>query len=288
MKTNYIVYPELVIKYRSTPFFSLFIFSIPMLCFVHFLTADRDVARPHADMFDQQTKMEILLSDLLHDATLRFRSSDSSDFKPVCEWDGVTCDAHGEVTYVDWYGTGIDGGSMCLDYLPESITQINITRCNLEGTITAAKLPHSIKSFFVRRNRLRGTIAFAELPMNMQRLHLSNNEFSGTIDFEHLPGALEYLSINHNAFSGSAALTRLPQGIRLIDCSFNKLSGQLNLVSLPVSMGSLSLNSNEFAGDVIMNDALRTKVNLRENGDLEVVDEAGKEILSSYIEFTKK
>ena len=249
-----------------------------MLCFL----ADDRVGRLHAELFDQQTKMEILLSDVLHGATLRFRDRDTGDFKPACQWDGVICNEDGDVTMVDFFMKGIDEGSMSLDFLPETLESIDITDCLVEGTITAAKFPHSLTSLIVSNNHLSGAVAFEEVHDNMQALYLNNNEFSGTVDFEHLPEALRYLLLEKNAFEGSVVLTRLPRGMCLLNCSFNKLSGSLNLSSLPVPLQTLQLNHNQLSGQVIVN-TLGIRVGLRGNRSLEVVDETGEKTHSSFV-----
>ena len=259
-----------------------------MLCFVYFLTADRDVARPHADMFDQQTKMEILLSDLLHDATLRFRNHETGDFKPVCEWDGVTCNDNSDVIQISWYRKGIDDGSMCFDLLPETITIFDITECSVEGTLRASALPRGIESFNAACNRLFGTIAFAELPAKIEIFNVINNGFTGTIDFEHLPEALEYFFLEKNAFEGSAVLSLLPQRLCLIDCAYNQLTGSLNLTNLPESLHTLRLHYNQFQGNVVVHKAFNVSTLLRGNGALQVVNEAGEPVESDKVQIPAK
>lgn len=154
-----------------------------------------------------------------------------------------------------------------------SLTNLNLQKNNLHGTIDMSKFPASLRNFFVSNNQFVGTIRFntvaalegvgidhnkldgtidfvALTNKTLAELYLNDNNFMGTVNVMSLPRSLTYLSLQRNQFNGSFDMTALPNTIRQVYIQQNQFSGTVDLSSLPQSMTNLNLRNNSFVGRV--------------------------------------
>ena len=78
--------------------------------------------------------------------------------KPAHEWEGVTCDEHGQVVRIWWAFRG------------------------LRNTLGWEHFPSTLVEFGVEPNRLCGAVSWGSLSSSLVHFLLQNNNFSGKID----------------------------------------------------------------------------------------------------------
>ncbi|KAF5189189.1 Leucine-rich receptor-like protein kinase family protein [Thalictrum thalictroides] len=175
-----------------------------------------------------------------HDPTSFILSSwneESIDFNGCpSSWNGIICDAEGNVAAVVLYGLSIS--------------------VDAELTLTAfSNLTHLVK-LSVSKNLITGNIPNHIIPRfkNLQYLDLSDNLFTGNlpIDIAHFP-TLKNLSLAGNNFSGSIpdSISRLSSSLQTLDLSRNAFSGALPTALLHMdNLVSLNLSCNAFSGRI--------------------------------------
>ena len=146
-----------------------------MYAAVYFTCADDGIGRFDRSMLSQQDLMELFILGLNEPERICGSRDDSDD---LCEWEGVTCNADGEVEDFKW-------------------------SCKQQhGTLGFEFLPRSMKSLHMFLNALSGTIQLADLPGRMEELSLLSNQLTGCLDLDRLPAAFRTLNLYSNEFTG--------------------------------------------------------------------------------------
>ena len=218
------------------------------------LTADTPAGRvSHATLSDQ-TRMELLVADF-DDRIEHYFHNDEGDFIPVCDWFGVACDAKGDVTEARWDDMVHLSGSLCLEYLPETVLVFTLInngdkKDTVEGTIETAKLPVDMEIFTLQGHNFQGSVDLTAFPEKLYEIDASMNALTGDMNLEKLPPRLELLNLKSNQFYGTVNLERLPQSLRFLQLSDNQMTGTLKLDELPPGLEKLGLGENKFEGSV--------------------------------------
>ncbi|KNH07965.1 leucine-rich repeat protein [Perkinsela sp. CCAP 1560/4] len=215
--------------------------------------SDAFLGRVDRESMPQQTLLELFIADIERAHEICYDLENPDD---VCEWQGVSCDAEGNVTEFSWNWKFKDGkGSIDMLYLPLTIRQVNM-QCNALG----------------------GTVDLRCLPRSLEELDIGTNNFTGTLELTELPNNLRKLSLDENAFSGSVNLTQLPKVMTDLSLSSNALVGRVDLENLPASLEYLALQKNNFSGTVFLCQAQKKIVNLANNKNLTVLDDYSSSI----------
>ena len=229
-------------------FFVLFNTPFGMLTTDFVACADDGIGKFDTSMLSQQSLMELFIFGL--DNVDRICGS-RDDPREVCTWTGVTCNADKEISELDCSFRGKDGtGSICLKFLPCSITYLCLYGGALSGTITLSDLPGGMEDISLESNQLSGSLDLHNLPASMREVFLGANIFTGEISLEHLPAGLESLNLEDNHLSGPICLTSLPPALRILDLHQNTFQGSLNVTRLPERLENLHLRKNSFCGEI--------------------------------------
>ena len=223
-------------------------------------TADICAGRVNLSTMSDQTRMELLLSDITAKSKA-FSQNDEGDYKPVCDWDGVECDDDGNVTAIRWDDMYQDytylpnlTGTLHLEFLPEFVLvfllQNDGTDSVAEGTLNTAKLPVNLDIFTLRGQKFDGSVDLTIFPHKIREIDLAWNKFTGEINLEKLPPQIEAIHLSGNLFHGTVNLMELPAGLRSLELERNKLIGTLNLQALPAGLEILRMDDNVFSGSV--------------------------------------
>ncbi|KAM4078944.1 hypothetical protein ACB094_09G078200 [Castanea mollissima] len=140
--------------------------------------------------------------------------------------------------------------------MAKNLTQINLSRNNLEGSINSTRWEELIKlvNLDLGYNSIGGSIPMSLFSHpSLQKLQLSNNNFSGGLqEFDVSSYPLKTLDLSSNNLEGPlpASVINL-QGIKSLSFSFNNFSGSFqldgiqqlrNLSNLDLSYNKLSIN----------------------------------------------
>jgi len=196
--------------------------------------------------FSQQTLMELFLDGITKNKNIICGDCDTP--KPVAEWRGVTTNADGEVTMFRTIYCALFGTPQ-LQWLPESVTKLDMTKNLLTGTLDLSVLPESLECLVLADNKFSGEIALESLHQRMCVLNLGMNQLSGSLKLESLPDNLKELYLDFNSFSGTVCLTNLPASMISLSINDNKLHGGVDLTRLPDGLASLFLGTNGFCGE---------------------------------------
>ncbi|KNH05784.1 leucine-rich repeat protein [Perkinsela sp. CCAP 1560/4] len=214
---------------------------------VCFACVDGGIGRFDRSTLSQQTLMELFLFGLENSDEI-CGNRDAPD--EMCEWNGVTC-SNGEVERINWsYDHNFDAGTLRFEVLPESLKEIDMTKCAIAGTIDLGELPESIEYLSLYINHLSGSLNLASVPTAMRDLILAKNRFSGEISLECLPQGIRNVSVGANQLIGTICLTSLPPMLENLFLAENRFTGTLDLTRLPASLENIQLSGNMFSGTV--------------------------------------
>mmetsp|Transcript_5774 Transcript_5774/g.7253 ORF Transcript_5774/g.7253 Transcript_5774/m.7253 type:complete len:642 (-) Transcript_5774:270-2195(-) len=176
--------------------------------------------------------------------------------KPVCTWDGITCNEDGKIIILDLTGQRLEGT------LPVQLKRLSaLNALILRGNSFSGTIPRSITRLsklhrlILSRNGLTGTIPKIKSP-TLISLNVSSNRLSGPIDdvldFT-ATDSLSSIDLSHNNLSGT--LPPIPtykhHNLNILDLSFNHFTG-----TIPEKYGELQsmqymyLNDNELVGSI--------------------------------------
>ena len=170
----------------------------------------------------------------------------------ACKWEGVVCNADGEVVEIRWQKRAY------VSIMPK-----------LSGILFFEYLPHTLSVFDASNNQLTGEIPFERL-RGIQTLNLSDNCYCKRLDLTSLPESMTHLNLSNNEFTGEVSLSVLPAQLYELCLSGNLLTGLPDLTALPKSMTLLSLDRNQFSGVVDLTRLPSTlrSLHLADNRDL--------------------
>mmetsp|Transcript_29760 Transcript_29760/g.46017 ORF Transcript_29760/g.46017 Transcript_29760/m.46017 type:complete len:281 (-) Transcript_29760:101-943(-) len=220
-----------------------------------YLTIDSSLGKVDASLLPHQTLMELFVEKL--DDKKAFRT-ESGDFLPLSDWDGVTLDTTGNVVSIDWevrFGArGLmqeihvicSGGSIDLQWVPPTVTKISISQRRLAGNIDSYRLPRGLTLLRACQNAFNGSLQTDGLPPTLKKLELGENFLDGTVDLTTLPESMEFLSAYSNTLSGTLDFGQLPRALQYVYLSQNNFSGSVDLSRLPAGMRSISIENNPF------------------------------------------
>ena len=213
------------------------------------LTADFPASRPDYASLPTQSKMELLIAEF-HEITRNSIHGDDGFFLDVCAWPGVKCNCDEVVTSINWRLTKDVGGTIYLEFLPETVESFTIRTCGFNGSVEAKNLPPGLRFMTLNRNRLEGTMDFRSLPASLTDFDMNENNFTGPVDLTNLPVSLRSLLFEKNEFEGTIDLTKLPSEMYHLNASHNKLTGCVDLTRLPKFIEELNISANAFHGEV--------------------------------------
>ena len=212
--------------------------------------ADEAIGRCDKASLPQQALFELVVEKMKMCG--RF-STDEGEFQNVCSWEMTDCNENGDVTHVQWFYGGYfwPGGTIELQYLPDTVEIVTLNHTDLEGSIPDY-LPSALKTITLSRNEFYGAVNLCDLPGNLENMYLKHNQLSGGLVLTNLPPTLQELDLSENQFSGEVDLTKLSPALKMLTLEDNALFGSVDVTVLPESMVSLNLGKNSFSGSVLL------------------------------------
>jgi len=189
-------------------------------------------------LLSSEMSMKRLVEDLeLHDPSGRKRKDKKfPKKKPVCSWEGVSCNLEHEILRIGWAYSGLRG-NISWSFFPSTVADINL-----------------------RSNALRGEIISSALPEGLVELSLANNLFSGPLDLAKLPKTIQHLNVGGNKLSQASGFCELPEQIREIHLEDNSLRGTLDLSTLPASLKFMNLSENAYEGILNLTEVIQAGI----------------------------
>ena len=227
----------------------------------------------HLGRFDKhsltdQVRMELLFGCLVDIKRLQDKEG---DFNDACEWPGVQCNEEFAVTSMDFDNTdylrrcmadllGWDannsrelglspGGSMDLQWIPETVTDFRVSGLSLEGQVNTQWLPRELRQFTITNNKFHGEFVTSELPEHLETVRLSSNMLSGSLSLHTLPRFLVSFDASSNKFSGTLNLRKLPTFLKILDVNSNCFTGMIEICFVPPKIRTLNFSMNSFSNE---------------------------------------
>ena len=240
-----------------------------MLSLLLVSTADSALGRFDVSNVSQQSLMELFVQGF-DDVCIAIKDDES--YYDISEWTVLLVGADSEV-----FGIIINnadsaavfqnadrtikkhcfppGGTMDFQYVPPTVTHLNVSLMNMKGEIQTASLPRGLQTLKVNRNKLSGTFDAAGLPQRVQNVDISKNSLSGSLILDSLPTSLIEFIANANNFSGSINLGKLPPKLVKLNLSSNRLEGHLFLCNVPATLEEAEMHVNKFDTEKVIFDA---------------------------------
>ncbi|KAK0591813.1 hypothetical protein LWI29_008609 [Acer saccharum] len=208
-----------------------------------FLSCFAFLTHQACNQIDQQS----LLSFQLYIPSSSLNWPSSGD---CCLWEGITCDASGNVTRLWLPSKGLNGTiSPSIGNLTH-LSHLNLSHNRLFGPppITSFSTLIQLQILDLSYNRLTGEFPSTLLSNHIELVNLSSNQFHGLIPSSYFQQAGNLMSFNvsNNSFTGpipSLAWIDSSCSVRLLDLSYNDFSGQV-----PPGFGNCSKLTNFRAG----------------------------------------
>jgi len=168
--------------------------------------------------------------------------------QPIWKWHGISTNAQGCATAMVLSDPILTGNLLDLN-LP-ALTELSITRSNLNGNIPNFSQLPALKTLSLSNNTLSGSIPdFTQLP-KLALMDLDSNMLSGTVpNFTKTP-LLEYLDLAQNALDGEIPNFDSIPKLKHLNLSLNQLSGLIpNFDQIP-ALEFLELADNQLSGTI--------------------------------------
>ena len=275
------------------------------------LCADPHLGRVDYSSLSDQTLMEMLLNGFDEDAQKQFQDEHGM-YLDVCQWTFVTCDdAENVIKISQIEGTSgvlslscipskvkrvdlsydilfdISGkkltGSIYLEHLPQSTTNLCVSYHHLSGSVDLTQLPRQMEELHLQKNLFTGSVDLTRLPQCMMALYLQQNQFTGSVDWTNLPQSLQHLGLGNNQFTGSVDLSKLPQNMRFIDIDKNFFCGSFIATNLPPNISTIIASGNQFSATAVIAKQRGVHINLMNSGVVAVVDAGGNEKVGGVV-----
>ncbi|KAJ4832579.1 hypothetical protein Tsubulata_030780 [Turnera subulata] len=151
-----------------------------------------------------------------------------------CHWEGIICDAKGNVINVSLPSRGLTGGFAPYIWNLTQLQHLNLSYNHLSGPVDKGFIPFLIplKTLDLSYNLLSGQFPSFNPFIYIETVDLSSNEFDGQIptSFFQLAKHLTSFNVSNNSFTGpipSSVCTNSSPFIKILDFSSNNFSGQL-------------------------------------------------------------
>ena len=253
-----------------------------------FTAADIEgIQRFNQDSVSDQILMELLVSDLTVPkkrlkAFQTYFKDIQGDYRDVCTWKGVKCDADERVNAIrfEWKLLGTLNfqnvppmveslifvnsdfdGSVDTSELPSGLKKLMLSVTTLSGTFAMESLPNSLTEMNIPQNKFSGSCNLTSLPSGMQSLRARANCFTGSFTLQHLPASLEFLDLSENQLTGSLCIDGLPPNMQALNVSLNQLSGELRVIAVPESLKTLRVYRNALSGTAVVGAAVFSRCN---------------------------
>ena len=194
-------------------------------------TADiAGISRLDASTLPAQTRMELLVAAIPQHALF----DDEYESMEVCKWRGILCDADDNVKQVRFalmFSSFFPkGGTVALQWLPETVTTCTMLNNNLEGECDTALLPRGMMSLNLAINQMSGEFAIGGIPETMESVLISQNHFSGSLRLEDLPERMQRFDAHKNDFCGSLNVANLPESLMRLTLDRDKFAADFSVV----------------------------------------------------------
>lgn len=102
--------------------------------------------------------------------------------RDICDWDGVTCNEHNEVTGIKWSNQELRGRIIPEIKLLPKLKKVDLAENRLKGDLEPFWDLPDLTHLYLFSNRLTGTIpGDRPAPGKLQHVYLGNNELTGTL-----------------------------------------------------------------------------------------------------------
>ena len=208
----------------------------------------------------QQPQMEYVFAQL-DDVVIA--KDDCRNFLDIHCWSILTFDANDKVDSItihqhlrfDYLNKTIrthefgPGGTLNFDFVPESVTLIDITNSRYSGTVSTGRLPPGLLVLRINGNKFHGEFDTKALPKEIQIIVIANNAFHGSLAMDSLPNSVEEFYASLNGFSGELNLSALPPKLSTLYLTDNNFRGKLVMRNVPETLEQVCLNNNAFDRD---------------------------------------
>ena len=229
----------------------------------------------YASLSDQAL-MEMLVDGMA--GGLYLVQDSAGNFKEVCEWFNVEC-AEDRVIKVAFHYCDMGKKQFPFDFVPPLVETLELTSCQLHGTLNTTVLPQKLTYCNVYDNALHGTLNCKGFPQNIENIIISSNNFSGSLALSNLSDSVVIFRARCNNFSGNLSLHALPSSIKDLNVCGNSLSGDVRLMNIPPSLHTLAIQENAMSGTLELSSTFEgdPPFVLRSDPLRRVIDESGKE-----------
>ena len=224
--------------------------------------------RFNIDCMSQQMAMETLCADV---ENIHKVQDANGDFMPIESWSGLKFDSDGNISEIDFdsnYGANLfrdedepevdenppigPGGSMELQWIPQSVRKFFMQEVRISGTVDTHKLPRRLEEFDISKNKFTGEFRTEGLPDTLRVLNIQMNNLSGSLSIAAIPRCMHRFYASYNNFSGEVNLNDLPPEIAVFHVQHNALCGSISMQRIPVSIKHMDIRHNNFEQDVLV------------------------------------
>ena len=213
------------------------------------------IGRVDLQSLGDQTLLELVFAGVTNVPAIRTADA----FLDIAAWEILAFDDLGRVVGIDVTAHPMrrpDGrvavGYLNLEFLPPTITNLDLRSNGFQGTLPADRLPKGLASLALRRNLFSGKVETSALPRTLEAFDVESNGFSDSLDLATLPPVMRRFNVMFNEFTGSVDLTRLPRALEYIGMNSNKFSGSISLAALPPKAKLIALMGTSIAQDVLV------------------------------------
>ena len=138
------------------------------------------------------------------------------------EWGGICCNS-GLVFRI--FYDDIDVGNFLINFLPNTIQALQLTRAHQVYSLQARLLPRNLSELNLSGNLIFGTVNLTELPTSIRFVNLQANDLRAPVSLVGLPKRLSLLNIGFNHIKQKVVYYReLPEEIERIDITATQIS----------------------------------------------------------------
>ena len=203
-------------------------------------------------LLSQQALMEMLVEGFKDKSMFQDKNGNYAD---ISEWPHVflkdgrvvelsTRDFPSQIRRLENGPSGKFGGTLNLQFLPNSVKYLTITGQAMTGTINTKFLSAEMYSLQLSKNAFEGSFALDSLPPSISEVSIKENNFCGALNLSCSLPNLRHFWAQSNKFQGSIDLENLPKSLEILNLEDNQLVGSANLNKLPQRLLHLFLGRN--------------------------------------------